>query len=153
VTGSCTGRHGDGERRTAGDRDDGSASVELAVLAPVLVVILLLVITVGRLVVARQEVDGAAADAARAASAAASVSSAIQAAAAAASSDLSGDGLLCTPLSTAVDTADFVPGGAVSVRVSCTASLAGLSLLRLPGSRTLTSSSASPVDPYRTVTP
>lgn len=141
------------EAAVANRREDGSAAVELAVLAPLLVVVLLFAVAVGRLVVARQEVDGAAVDAARAASEASSAQAAIQAANDSAASDLSGKGLTCTPLNTAVDTADFVAGGDVTVRLTCTASLTGLSLLRLPGAQTLTSSATAPVDSYRTVLP
>jgi len=131
--------------------ENGSAAVELALLAPVLVVLLLFVVAVGRLLLAHQEVDEAAADAARAASVAPSAAAAAAAAQQAASADLSGHHITCAPFSASVDTAHFVPGGAVSVRLSCTASLAGLSLLRLPGSQTISSSAAAPIDLYRTV--
>jgi Flp pilus assembly protein TadG len=135
------------------DTDTGSASVELALLAPVLVVVLLLVVAAGRLVLARQEVDAAASDAARAASIAESPVSATSAATDAASHDLAGHGLTCSPFTTSVDTSHFVPGGSVSVVVRCTASLAGLALLRLPGSETLVSSSTAPIDLYRSTSP
>lgn len=131
----------------------GSATVELAILAPVLVLLLLFVVMVGRLVLARQEVDAAAADAARAASVAQSARAATQAASDAASRDLSGDGVTCSPFAASVDTSHFVPGGDVTVEVRCTASLSGLSLLRLPGSQTLVSSSVAPIDLYRSVSP
>jgi Flp pilus assembly protein TadG len=127
--------------------------VEMAVLAPVLVVLLLFVVAVGRLVVARQEVDNAAVDAARAASIATSPAGASQAATQIASADLSGDGVTCATFATTVGTGDFVPGGTVGVHVTCTSSLSGLSLLRLPGSETLVSSATAPIDLYRTVSP
>jgi len=130
---------------------DGSAAVELTVLAPVLVVLLLFVVAVGRLVLAHQEVDAAAFDAARAASIAASAADAQLAANQAAAGDLAGHSVTCARLSTSVDTAEFMPGGAVSVQVSCTASFSGLALLALPGSETLTSRATAPVDLYRQV--
>lgn len=133
--------------------EGGSATVELAILAPVLVLLLLFVVAVGRLVLARQEVDAAAADAARAASFADSPGAAVQAATDAASGDLAGHGVTCSSFVVSVDASQFTPGGDVNVEVRCTASLAGLSLLRLPGSETLVSSSTAPVDLYRGVSP
>jgi len=133
-------------------RDEvGSAAVELAVLAPVLVILLLLVVMVGRLVLARQAVDAAAADAARAASITDAPGYATAAAQSAAGADLSADGISCSSSSVSVDTAAFYAGGAVSVSLSCTASFAGLSLLHIPGSATLRSTAAAPVDRYRSV--
>lgn len=134
-------------------REGGSATVELAILAPVLVLLLLFVVTVGRLVLARQEVDAAAADAARAASIADSPGAAVQAASDAASGDLAGHGVTCSPFDASVDTSHFTPGGEVNVELRCTASLAGLSLLRLPGTETLVSSATAPIDLYRGVSP
>jgi len=130
---------------------DGSAALELTVLAPVLVVLLLFVVAVGRLVLAHQEVDAAAFDAARAASIATSAAAAQLAADQAAAADLAGHSITCAHLSTSVDTAEFMPGGTVTVQVSCTASLSGLALLALPGSETLTSQATAPVDLYRQV--
>jgi Flp pilus assembly protein TadG len=132
--------------------DAGSAAVELAVLTPVLVLLLLFVVAVGRVVQAHQEVGAAAADAARAASIASSSPAAHQAAGAAAAEDLAGAGLTCATLQTVVDTRDFWPGGTVRVEVRCTASLQGLSLLRLPGAATIDASAVAPVDLYRSTT-
>jgi len=131
--------------------DSGSASVELEVLAPLLVVLLLLVVALGRTVLAHQEVDQAASDAARAASIASSASAASAAAQDAAQRDLAGHGITCSPFSETTDVSDFNPGGIVTVHLSCTASLEGLSLLRLPGSETLTAQGSAPVDAYRSV--
>ena len=131
--------------------EEGSAAVELAILVPVLVIVLLLVVTVGRVVSARQRVDDAAADAARAASWASSAPAAAAAAQSVAGRDLAGSDLSCSPYAVNVDTSRFAAGGVVVVHLSCTASLAGLSLLRLPGSASLASTSSAPVDAYRTV--
>ena len=131
--------------------DEGAAAVELAILAPVLVVLLLLVVGVGRLVLAHQEVDAAAADAARAASIATSASAAQLAASEAAQADLAGHGITCSSFSSSVDTSDFKAGGAVRVTLSCRASLSGLALLALPGSQTLSSESTAPIDLYKQV--
>jgi Flp pilus assembly protein TadG len=133
-------------------RDErGSMSLELALLAPVLVVIMLFVVMLGRLVLANQSVGDIAADAARAASTASSSATATSAANDAASSELSAHGLSCAPLSVDVDTINFSAGGSVTVHVACTTSLSGLSLLRVPGSETLTAQSSAPIDLYRQV--
>ena len=42
-----------------------------------------------------------------------------------------------------------MPGGQVTVQVSCTVHLSGLSLLRIPGTETITSTFTSPIDVYR----
>lgn len=131
----------------------GSATVELAILAPVLVLLLLFVVALGRLVIARQQVDAAAADAARSASIATTASAASQAATDAASHDLAGDGVTCSPFAASVDTSRFIPGGSVTVQLQCTASLSGLVLLRLPGSERLTASATAPIDLYRSASP
>lgn len=128
---------------------EGAAAVELAILAPVLVVLLLFVVATGRVVFAHQEVGAAAADAARAASIATSASGAEQAAIQAAMADLAGHGITCARFTTSVDTSDFAPGGAVRVALSCTASLSGLALLALPGSTTLSAQATAPIDLYR----
>ena len=127
----------------------GSATVELAVLAPVLVMLLFLVVMVGRLVDARQAVVAAAADAARAASTEVSADSARAAATRAAEADLAGKHLSCSPMAVAVDTTRFGAGGVVGVHLACTAALSDLSLLRLPGSETLHGSSSAPIDAFR----
>jgi len=133
-------------------RDErGSMSLELALLTPVLVVIMLLVVMLGRLVLANQSVGDIAADAARAASTASSSSAATSAANQAASSELAAHGITCSPLDVNVATVDFTAGGSVTVHVACTTSLAGLSLLRVPGAQTLTAASSAPIDLYRQV--
>ena len=129
----------------------GSMSLELALLAPILVVIMLLVVMLGRLVLANQSVGDIAADAARAASTASSSATATSAANAAASSELAAHGITCAPLSVDVDTVNFTAGGSVTVHVACTTSLGGLSLLRVPGSETLSAQSSAPIDLYREV--
>ena len=129
--------------------EQGAAAVELAILAPVLVVLLLFVVATGRVVLAHQEVGAAAADAARAASLATSVPGAQLAATQAAQADLAGHGVTCARFTTSVDTSNFTRGGAVRVTLSCTASLSGLALLALPGSTTLSANATAPIDLHR----
>ena len=139
--------------RRFGHCDRGSAAAELVLLTPLLVLMLLLAVAAGRLVLARLEVDSAARQAARAASLARDPAAAAADAAATAQSALAGQGITCSHLAVSPDTSDFRPGGQVSVQVSCTVSLSGLSLLHLGGAETLTSAFTSPIDLFRGASP
>lgn len=121
----------------------------MVLLTPLLMLFLFLIVAAGRLVLARLEVESAAQQAARAASLARDPSAAAVAAAGAAQAALASQHITCDPLSASPDIGDFAPGGQVTVRVSCTVSLAGLGLLHLGSAETLTSTFASPIDLYR----
>jgi hypothetical protein len=141
--------HTDRRRRA----DDGSAALELVVLAPVLLALLGLVIAAGRTSVAQGSVDAAARDAARQASIALTPAAAQAGGQASAETALRGDGLDCDPV-VRVDASQFwtVPPGepaSVSATVRCTVPLSNLALPGLPGSRTLTARFSSPLDVYR----
>jgi len=138
-------------RRPRGDR--GSAAVELVLVTPLLMLMVLLAVAAGRLVQARMEVDSAAEQAARAASLARDPGTAAADADATADAALASQHLTCSPLTVSPGLSDFVPGGTVTVQVSCTVSLAGLSLLHIGGSQTLTSTFSSPIDVYRGAAP
>ncbi|WP_331717319.1 TadE/TadG family type IV pilus assembly protein [Yinghuangia sp. ASG 101] len=140
-----------GRARLAGAvRDErGSATVELVLLVPLLVLILLFVVAVGRFASARGLVDDAAHQAARAASLTRNATAAEQAAYDAAHAALAGAGVTCTSLAVTVDTKAFTPGGRVRVAVSCTVSLAEMSALGLPGHRTLHGEASSILDEHR----
>jgi Flp pilus assembly protein TadG len=133
--------------------DRGSAAAELVLITPLLMLLLLLIVAAGRLAGARLQVDSAAMQAARAASLARDPATAAADATATAQAALASEHITCSPLGVSPDTADFTPGGQVSVQVSCTVSLSGLSLLHLPGAETLTSQFTSPVDTWRGVGP
>ncbi len=145
------GRHAASRGRARGDR--GSAAAELVLITPLLMLLLLLIVAAGRMVDARLQVDSAAMQAARAASLARDPAAAVADADATAQAALASEHLTCSPLAVSPDTADFTPGGQVSVQVSCTVSLAGLSLLHVPGAETLTSQFTSPIDVWRGVGP
>lgn len=130
--------------------DSGSAALELALLTPVLLVVLLFVVALGRVSSVRQTVDGAAGEAARAATLASSPQAAVGAARAQAEASLASGGVHCTATKVSVDVADFVPGGVVSVRVSCDVSLSS-AVPGLPGTTTLSATGASVVDRYRSL--
>lgn len=136
-------------RRSLGSRDRGSAAAELVLVTPLLVIMMLLAVAAGRLVQARLQVDSAAQQAARAASLARDPAAAAADADATAAAALASENLTCGGLGVSTDTSDFRPGGQVSVQVSCTVSLAGLALLHIPGSRTLTARFTAPIDLYR----
>jgi len=138
-----------GRLRRLGRADQGSAAVELALVTPLLVLLLMLIVAAGRLVQARLEVASAAAQAARAAALARDPATADAQATAVATSALASQHLTCGCLTLSTGTAAFRPGGQVSVRVSCTVSLAGLALLHLPGAETLTAQAAAPIDVFR----
>lgn len=127
----------------------GSASLELVLMAPVLIVLMLFVVLVGRLGQARADVDRAARDAARAASIARTSDAAHERAAAAARATLADGGVSCRSMTIVLDSGAFAPDGAVHATVGCNVDLADLSLLGVPGSRTITATFAQPVDAFR----
>lgn len=136
-------------RRVRGE--EGSATAELVILTPLLILLLLFVVALGRLAGARIEVDGAAAQAARAASIAGNPTQANAAAQQSASSALSSQHITCTHLSVSVDTTDFTPGGSVAVTVSCAVDLSTLTGLHLPMTETLSNRFVEPIDAYRSI--
>ncbi|MGQ0631596.1 MAG: TadE/TadG family type IV pilus assembly protein [Sporichthyaceae bacterium] len=128
-------------------RDAGSVAVEVVLVAPLLIVLLVLVAGLGRIAHTRGQVDGAAADAARSASLERTGAAAQRAGESAARAYL-GD-RACQQLDVAIDTAKLRPGGTVSAQLRCTASLAGLGMAGLPGSRAFTATAVAPIDTYR----
>lgn len=129
--------------------EHGSATAELVILTPLLILLLLFVVSLGRLAGARADVDGAAAQAARAASIARSPAVAEASAQQTASSALSSQHITCAHLDVSVDTTDFVPGGSVAVTVSCAVNLSDLTGLHLPVTETVANRFVEPIDTYR----
>lgn len=130
-------------------RQDGFAAVELAILAPFVIVMLLLVVGFGRVSHGRQLVDQAGSAAARAAALTNAPGPASEQAQLAAAVTLAQAGMTCRELQVSVSTGAFYPGGYVDVDVTCRSDLSGLALAGLPGSVTLASSSRSPLETYR----
>ena len=143
-------------RRLRLDRDAergsaGGTALEAVLLAPAVLLVMLLLIAGGRYVVGDSKVSSAAEAAARAASQQHTAAAADAAARKQAAAALSGAGLACqNPDVVSVDTAGFsAPPGTpvtVSVTLSCTVSLADLTLPGAPGHRTVTARAASPID-------
>lgn len=131
----------------------GSATLELAILAPAVLVLFGLVIVGGRVVVAEAAVEQAAATAAREASLARDPQSAQARAVGAAQRSLISQGVDCVREAIDVDTAGFqIPVGqpaSVSASVTCTVNLSDLAVPGAPGQRTLTATLTSPLDRYR----
>ncbi|MCP2335231.1 TadE/TadG family type IV pilus assembly protein [Actinomadura rupiterrae] len=127
----------------------GSASAELVLLTPLLMLLVLLAVAAGRLVSAQQKVTDAAHQAARAASSQPGPATADQAAATTARAAIDRAAVSCRHLDTTADTAQFRPGGHITVHVTCTVTLAQLALLHLPGTRTVSATFTAPIDQWR----
>lgn len=140
-------------RRLRSRSDRGSASIELAVLAPGLILFIGLMIVAGRVAMAGQSVAQAAGEAARTASIARTQPQANSTASASARSSLAQQGLQCSSTRVALDTSGFGrPVGTpatVTATVTCVVRLSDLAMPGLAGSRTMTSSASSPLDTYR----
>jgi len=132
--------------------DEGSTVIEVVILAPALALFLGLIIAGGRLAVAHQAVEAAAAQAARAASIARTQDEALTAAQSAATSALGAQGLNCVASEVTVDVAGFAtPAGtpaSVGATVTCQVSLAD-TLPGLPGSLGVEATVRSALDTYR----
>lgn len=139
--------------KSARASDLGSATLEAAVIVPALLVILGLVVAGGRLALTSGSVQAAAREAARAASLARDPATADAAAFRVATDTLSSEGLACTASSVHVDASGFAAAlgspAVVRVTVECTVALADVLLPGLPGTRQMTATFASPLDPYR----
>lgn len=141
--------NGSPPRRNAAER--GSATIELAVLAPGLLLLFALLAFAGRHAIADGVVEQAAADAARAASLQRNAALGAEAAHDVARSSLSGQGLSCLRLDIEADLSALTAGpgqpGRVEVTVTCALKVADLPL-PIPAT-TITAAAVSPVDTYR----
>jgi Flp pilus assembly protein TadG len=134
-------------------RDVGSASLELVIWAPVLLLIAAVIVLAGRIAQATQAVEVAAAEAARAASAARTQAQATARAKSAATAALSSAGLRCSSTSITIDTSEWSrrPGtpARVSAQIGCRIGLEDLSIPGVPGSRDVSATASSALDVYR----
>ncbi|WP_067469501.1 TadE/TadG family type IV pilus assembly protein [Actinomadura macra] len=133
-------------------RDAGNATVEAAILAPLFILFLAGLLTAMRVQHGAAVVTQAAADAARQASIARTVGRARAGAVTSAMTTLRDHDLHCTP-TVRLDLAGFGrpvgQGAVVSARVTCAIRLADVALPGMPGTRTVTKTHRSPIDPYR----
>ena len=132
-------------RRTA--NDIGSTTVEMVLLAPVLVLLMAFVVFLGRAGGATGQVRHAADEDARAASIVARprMKGVAQLLAAA---DLADNGFNCASTSVGVQVSNALAASSVTVTVSCRLNQQGTSLVGAV-SRTLTASSTEVIDQYR----
>lgn len=139
--------------RSGAADERGSASVELVVVVPALIMILGLLITGARVQLARTTVTEAAYSAARAASLARSPAVAHQDGSLAAELALTSGSVTCVSTTTTLDLAGFaVPVGKpaeVGARVTCTVSLADVVLPGMPGEIVLDATRTAPLDTFR----
>ncbi|MFJ5640643.1 TadE/TadG family type IV pilus assembly protein [Streptomyces sp. NPDC093223] len=126
-------------------RDGGLSTVEVVILAPVMILFILVLVAFGQLVDGRGAVDGAARDAARAGSIQKDHGTAMSEARKAAEADLAD---VCSgPVSVVQTSQGFEPDSIFTVEVSC--QVRGLAMLGLDIPTTLTASFSSPLDPLR----
>jgi Flp pilus assembly protein TadG len=131
--------------------DNGSLTIELVVLTPIIVVFVLLALALGRFELAREQVVGAARAAAEAASVAPSAAAAQSAATSAAAPAVAEGAHSCVELSVSTDTSHFTPGGYVRVVVSCQVDFSDLLVPGFPGHAAVQASEIAPIDPFRSV--
>ncbi|UQA93747.1 pilus assembly protein [Streptomyces halobius] len=125
--------------------DQGISSIEVVILAPVIILFILVLVAFGQLVDGRGAVDGAARDAARAGSIQRDAPVAMSEAKKAATADLTD---VCSgPVTVRKASAGFKAGGLFTVEVSC--EIRGLSMLGLNIPTNLTGRATSPLDPFR----
>ncbi|MEU9975889.1 TadE/TadG family type IV pilus assembly protein [Streptomyces sp. NPDC051014] len=138
-----TPRHGAAHGGAA--HDGGLSTVEVVILAPVMILFILVLVAFGQLVDGRGAADGAARDAARAGSIQKDHGTAMSEARKAADADLAD---VCSgPVSVVQTSQGFEPDSIFTVEVSC--QVRGLAMLGLDIPTTLTASFSSPLDPFR----
>ncbi|MFI2670401.1 TadE/TadG family type IV pilus assembly protein [Streptomyces albidoflavus] len=125
--------------------DAGISTIEVVILAPVMVLFILVLVAFGQLVDGRGALDGAARDAARAGSIQKDHGTALAEARRAAEANLAD---VCTgPVSVRQTSAGFEPDTLFTVEVSC--QIRGLAMIGVNVPTTLTASFSSPLDPFR----
>lgn len=139
--------------KTVSRNQRGSATVEIVLVVPALVIVLGLLIAGGRLWFARTTVVEGAQAAARAASLARSAGAASQAGQSAGAQSLATAGLTCDGRGVAVNTSAFAvevgTPATVTATVTCAVPFGDLLLPGMPGSISVSSTGYSALDTYR----
>ena len=137
--------------RHARTDERGAVTSEMAVVMVTFFAgFLMLVVFAGRVGQAENDVRSAAHEAARAATLEGTPEAADARARDVVASNLAASGIACAGgITTDVDVSNFVPGGWVTVTVTCNASISDVASLNLPGSRTFTASASEVIDVYR----
>ncbi|MGW0012081.1 TadE/TadG family type IV pilus assembly protein [Streptomyces tendae] len=133
------------DRPRRDDADRGLSTIEVVILAPVMILFILVLVAFGQLVDGRGALDGAARDAARAGSIQKDHGRAIAEAKKAAEANLAD---VCSgPVSVVQKSPGFEPDTLFTVEVSC--EVRGLASIGLDIPTTLSATFSSPLDPYR----
>lgn len=130
----------------------GQVSAEMAILIPMLVIMISMIVAGGRIAQAKSAVSTAADAGARAASLERTAGQARSAASEVAQATLANNRLKCGGQVTTDASGFSVPVGQpaqVSTTISCSVTLGDLFVPGLPGSWSLSASSAQPIDIYR----
>jgi uncharacterized protein (UPF0333 family) len=133
--------------RGRGDSEQGSISLELAILAPTIVLLLMCVVVTGRVQNSRADIEGVAQSSARDLSIARDPKTAVSRVRADASQMVNVGSPGC-------QTFTFTPtitATTVSVTIACVADLQDAVMLPLPGRMTLTATASHPIDIFREV--
>lgn len=140
-------------RRNNQSSERGSEAIEAAIGVPAFLLFIVLIITAGRVAMAKQVVEAAAADGARSASISRTQGQAEVAGSDGATASLNNQGLQCQSTSVSINTAGFAsPVGTpstVSATIRCVVNLSDVAIPGLPGTRTITATMSSPLDTYR----
>ncbi|WP_330306589.1 MULTISPECIES: TadE/TadG family type IV pilus assembly protein [unclassified Streptomyces] len=127
------------------DSDRGLSTIEVVILAPVMILFILVLVAFGQMVDGRGALDGAARDAARAGSIQKEEGVAMSEARKAADADLSD---VCSgPVTVTKTSAGWANAELFTVEVSC--EVRGLAMLGLDIPTHLTASFTSPLDPFK----
>jgi Flp pilus assembly protein TadG len=132
--------------------ENGTALTELVIVVPLLLMVAVLMIYIGRIESAQADVTSAARAGVQAAVVQAGPAAAFVSASTAVTDTLASAHIVCPSPSISTDVSNFVPGGDVSVTVTCVANLAQVTVPGVPGTRTFSATSVAVVDPYRPVT-
>jgi Flp pilus assembly protein TadG len=132
--------------------DRGSVTAEVALVTPLLIMLLVFVaVVIHRGVDARLRLDDAAHQAARAASIERTGPAAVTAARTTAETALASAGVVCASLGVDTATGGLVPGGAVTVTLSCSVDFGDAFILGVPGQKRLSATATEPIDSYRSI--
>lgn len=127
-------------------------AAEIALITPLLIMLLIFVaVVIHRGVDARLRLDDATHQAARAASQQRNARAAATAAQSTARSALSNAGVVCRSVQVRTNTARLVPGGAVTVTVTCRVDFGDTLILGVARQRVVSSTVSEPVDTWRSI--
>ncbi len=134
-------------------RDGGSASAELVIVTPLFLAWLAAFLTGSEVLLARQQIGEAARTGVEAASSAPTPRAAVVDARATVDSELAHSVPSCGSPVVTVGVGDFVPGGFVTVLVSCTMNVPGVPLVTTSSATTVSARAVAPIEQYRVVGP